>query len=136
MMICSHCAAEMPQISAYCPACGSAVNNESDPFHALDMTDRLLGAVAYVATVPAIVMLFIPALRGRLFVRFHAWQSLLFTACTFVLGVVVRVLFLLFSILPFGGFLLSWLLMGVGALAVTVLWAALVLKAALGDRFE
>src|SRR5215470_18357469 len=80
IMICSHCAAEMPEISAYCPACGSSVNAESDPLRASDLNDQLLGALAYVAIVPAIVLLLIPMLRHRLFVRFHAWQSLLFTA--------------------------------------------------------
>src|SRR5215813_11305066 len=105
-MICSNCAAELPEISAYCPSCGSSVNADSDPFQATDITDQILGAVAYVAVVPAMVLLLAPALRHRLFVRFHAWQSLLFTAAACVFAVLVRVLFLLFSILPFGGSLI------------------------------
>jgi len=135
-MICSNCAAEMPDVSSYCPACGSSVNPESDPLRASDLKDQLLGSVAYVAIVPAIVLLLVPALRGRLFVRFHAWQSLLFTAAACVFTVILRLLFLLFSVLPFGGSLVAWLLIGVGALAVTILWAALLIKAALGDRYE
>ena len=135
-MICSHCAAEMPEISAYCPACGSSVNAESDPLRASDLKDRLLGALAYFAIVPAIVLLLIPMLCHRLFVRFHAWQSLLFTAAACAFAVILRLLFLLFSVLPFGGSLVAWLLIGVGALAVTILWAALLIKAALGDRYE
>lgn len=126
----------MPEISAYCPACGSSVNTESDPFHPSQTTDQLLGALAYVVVVPAIVLLLIPALRHRRFVRFHAWQSLLFTAAACVLALLLRLLFLLFSVLPFGGSLIAWLLIGVGGLAVTILWAALLVKAALGDRYE
>ena len=126
----------MPEISAYCPACGSSVNAESDPFLSSDITDQLLGALAYVAIVPAIVLLLVPALRQRLFVRFHAWQSLMFTAAACVFAVIIRLLFLLFSVLPFGGSLVAWLLIGVGSLAVTILWAALLMKAALGDRYE
>lgn len=126
----------MPEISAYCPACGTSVNTESDPFHASDIVDQLLGALAYLPVVPAIVLLLVPALRHRHFVRFQAWQSLLFTVASGVLALLVRGLFFVFSVLPFGGSLVAWLLNGVGALAVTILWAALVLKAALGDRYE
>jgi uncharacterized membrane protein len=136
IMICSNCAAEMPGISAFCPACGSSVNADSDSFRASDVTDHILGAVAYVAVVPAVVLLIIPALRHRLFVRFHAWQGLLFTAAVCVIALVLRLLFLLFSILPLGGSLIAWLLIGVGALAVTILWATLLVKAALGDGYE
>lgn len=136
IMICSNCAAEMPDVSVYCPACGSSVNPESDALRASDLKDQLLGALAYVAVVPAIVLLLIPALRQRLFVRFHAWQSLLFTAAACVFTAILRLLFLLFSVLPFGGSLVAWLLIGVGSLAVTILWAALLTKAALGDRYE
>jgi len=135
-MICSNCAAELPEISAYCPSCGSSVNADSDPFQATDITDQILGAVAYVAVVPAMVLLLAPALRHRLFVRFHAWQSILFGAFTSVFGLILRLLFLLFSIVPLGGSLVAWLLIGVAALAVTVLWLALLVKAALGDRYE
>ena len=135
-MICSNCATEMPEISAYCPACGTPVNTESDPLRASDIVDQLLGALAYLAVLPAIVLLIVPKLRHRQFVRFQAWQSLLFTAASGVLALLVRVLFLVFSVLPFGGSLVAWLLNGVGALAVAILWAALVIKAGLGDRYE
>src|SRR5215467_15792287 len=134
-MICSSCAAEMPEVSVYCPACGSPVKSESDPFHTSDITEQLLGVLAYIAVVPAIVLVLIPALRDRKFVRFHAWQSLLFTAAACIFAVLLRVLFLLFSVLPFGGSLVAWLLIGVGALAITILWAALLVKAGLGDRY-
>lgn len=126
----------MPEISAFCPACGSSVNADAESVRASDVTDHILGALAYVAVLPAIVILVIPALRQRLFVRFHAWQGLLFTAAACVTAVVLRLLFLLFSILPLGGSLIAWLLIGVGALAVTILWATLLVKAALGDGYE
>jgi len=135
-MICSRCSAEMPEISAYCPACGHSVNEASDPFRANDAMDRLLAAMSYLAIVPAVAFLLIPAMRRRAFVRFHAWQALLFVAATCAITGVLRGLFLIFSLLPFGGFLIAWLLIGVGAIAISILWAALVAKAALGHRFE
>jgi uncharacterized membrane protein len=135
-MICSECSAEMPEISAYCPVCGYAVNAASDLFQAKDVADSLLAAVAYVALAPAIVFLLVPAIRSRLFVRFHAWQAILFAGASCVLAGLLRLLFLLFSVIPFGGSLVAWLLLGVGGLAITILWLALVIKAALGQRFE
>jgi uncharacterized membrane protein len=55
---------------------------------------------------------------------------------TCVFGLAIRLLFLVFSALPFGGFLFAWLLVGVGAIAAAILWTALIAKAALGDRYE
>jgi uncharacterized membrane protein len=136
IMICSNCSAEMPEISAYCPACGQSVNPAPDPFRANDLMDKLLAAIAYVTIVPAAVFLFVPALRRRPFVRFHAWQVVLLVAATAGLALLLRLLFLIFSVLPFVGFLLAWLLVGVGAIAISILWAALVAKAVLGHRYE
>ena len=135
-MICSMCSAEMPEISAYCPACGYPANETSDALSAKDTTDKLLAAFAYVAVVPAIAFLLVPATRVRSFVRFHAWQSLMFVAASCVLAMIIRLLFLIFSVLPFGGFLFAWLLVGVGGIAVVILWAALLAKAAMGHRYE
>jgi uncharacterized membrane protein len=136
IMICPKCSAEMPEISSYCPACGDSVNPASNPFPAKAPIDRLLGAVAYVAIVPAMVLLLVPAGRSRPFVRFHAWQSVLLAVAACVLALALRMLFLVFSVLPFGGFLLAWLLVGVGGIAIAILWVALVVKATLGDRYE
>src|SRR5689334_6590557 len=97
IMICSKCSAEMPEISAYCPACGYPVNAASDPLRANDLTDKLLAAIAYVAILPAVVFLVVPGVRLRPFVRFHAWQAVLFVVGTCVLAVIVRLLFLVFS---------------------------------------
>lgn len=126
----------MPEISAYCPACGDSVNAALDPFRANDFTDRLLAAIAYVAIVPAVAFLLVPAIRSRPFVRFHAWQAVLLAAATCAFALALRLLFLVFSVLPFGGFLVAWLLVGVGGIAIAILWVALVVKAALGDRYE
>ena len=126
----------MPEISAYCPVCGHPVNPASDSFQANDFTDSLLAAVAYVAIAPAVVFLLVPAIRSRLFVRFHAWQAVLFAATSCVLAIILRLLFLLFSVIPHGGSLIAWLLLGVGALAIAILWLATVIKAALGQGYE
>jgi uncharacterized membrane protein len=134
-MICSECSAEMPEISAYCPVCGSPVDEAQDPYAAKDVLDRLLATGTYVI-VPALVVLSIPRLRSRPFVRFHAWQAVLVGVATVALALVVRLLFFLFSLFPFGGNLLAWLLVGVASIAIVILWAALLTIAALGNRYE
>ena len=134
-MICPHCAAEMPEISSFCPACGRAVK-ATEELSAGDVRDALLAAAAYVTVVPAVVFLAVPAMRRSPFVRFHAWQAVFFAAAASVLGMVLRLLFVILSILPLLGFLLAWLLIGVGAIAVAILWGVLVVKAAQGHGYE
>jgi uncharacterized membrane protein len=129
----------MPEVSAFCPGCGRAVTAHVEtgtPEVAPLSRTSFLGAIAYVGILPAIVLLAVPALREHRFVRFHAWQSLLFAAGTLVVGIVAKLLFVVLSLFPFLGFLLAWLLAGIVALAMFFLWIAMVTKAALGEVYE
>src|SRR5438094_690832 len=110
-MICSHCDAPMPDISVFCPACGRSTSPGSksedstgegssghDPTRqeelaATDSLDRAFGAIAYLALLPPLIFLLIPAFRRRRLVRFHSWQSLMFSAAMIVLGGVFRLFF-------------------------------------------
>src|SRR5581483_5848325 len=140
-MICSYCAAEMPEISAFCPGCGRAVKTDGgqEPacpeFTALGLRDALLGALSYVALVPAIVFLVLPAFRGNRFVRFHSWQSVFFTTFVVLAALALRLVFALFSFLPVVGFLLAWLSVGVAMIAAVVLWVVLVVKAIRAESY-
>jgi uncharacterized membrane protein len=135
-MICTHCSTEMPNISVYCPSCGHSVDSSSDEPCTADSREALLGAAAYVAVFPAIVLLAIPATRTSRFVRFHSWQSLLFAGATVVTGLVLKLLFLVLSMVPAVGFLFSWLLGGVVSIAFVVLWAVLFVKVLQRDCYE
>lgn len=137
-MICAYCSAEMPEISAFCPGCGRSVSSVGGdkPVFAARVRDALLGTLAYVAVLPAIGFLIVPGLGNNRFVRFHAWQSILFAVASALAALATRLLFFALSVIPFGGFLLAWLLIGLVALAIVVLWGVLVLKAALGEAFE
>ena len=136
-MICAYCSSEMPEISAFCPGCGRSVNHlgSDDPISAAGVRDLLLGTLAYTV-LPAIVFLAVPRLGSSRFVRFHSWQSILFAVASALAALATRLLFFALSVIPFGGFLLAWLSIGLVALAVVVSWGVLVLKAALGDAFE
>ena len=132
-MICPHCDAPMPDVSAFCPACGLSVAATSG---AVNSRERALGALAYVGLIPAIVLLLIPALTGNRFVRFHSWHSILFTIASALLGLVLKLLFVVLAILPVVGFLLAWLLAGIGSIGIFILWVALLIKAALGNYYQ
>jgi len=92
--------------------------------------------VAYIGLIPAVVLLLIPALRGNRFVRFHSCQSVLFTVASALMGVVLKLLSVVLAILPVAGFLLAWLLLGIGFVGIFILWIVLLLKAALGNYYQ
>jgi uncharacterized membrane protein len=134
-MTCSHCAAEMPDISVFCPVCGRSVN-EPEALGAADLRDALLAALAYVMVAPAILFLAVPALKSSRFVRFHSWQSVFFAAATAVTAFLIKLLFAIFSMLPGIGLLLAGLLVGVACIAIVIIWGALIVKAAQGQSYE
>jgi uncharacterized membrane protein len=123
----------MPDVSAFCPACGVSVAETSG---AVDFRDRALGALAYVGLIPAIILLLIPALRGNRFVRFHSWHSVLFTIASVLLGLALKLLFVILAILPVIGFLLAWLSLAIGSMGIFILWVVLLVKAALGHYYQ
>lgn len=123
----------MPDVSAFCPACGLSVTETPG---AVNFRDRALGALAYVGLIPAVVLLLIPALRGDRFVRFHSWQSILFTIASALIGLALKLLFVIFVILPVVGFLLAWLSLGIGSMGIFILWIVLLVKAALGLSYQ
>ena len=123
----------MPDVSAFCPACGLSV---AETPGTVNSRDRALGALAYVGLLPAMILLLIPALRGNRFVRFHSWQSVLFTIASALLGLVLKLFFVVLAILPVIGFLLAWLLLGIGSMGIFFLWVVLLIKAALGNSYQ
>ncbi len=127
----------MPEVSVFCPGCGRSVDSGPQVEAAVPgvgpfSRDALLGAVAYVAVLPAIVLVFVPAFRSARFVRFHAWQSLLLAGATVVIGFATKLVFAALTVFPMLGFLLA----GVVGLAILFLWLAIVVKAGLGDAYE
>src|SRR6476646_6950147 len=137
-MICNHCSATMPEVSAYCPGCGRAVESESaSNAFVTDVAPlgrfALAAAIAYATFIPPLVFLLIPALRNIRFIRFHSLQSLLFALATLALAGATRLMFAGFSVFSF---LLAWLVFGLIVLATVFLWIVVVVKAALGDAYE
>jgi uncharacterized membrane protein len=78
----------------------------------------------------------VPQFRDKSFIRFHAWQSILFAVATTIIGLAMRVIFAILSFVPFIGFLFAWLAAGVVFLALVMLWAVLVVKASQGEGYD
>ena len=139
----------MPDISEFCPSCGRPVPEgnfftpeeqdieeeapETTPTPAappVDWNDRWIGALAYLTFLPTLVFLFLKQFQERKFVRFHAFQSILFWAAVIV--------FVLLGLLAsMFGWLFGWLLTGtLIGLALFFTWLLLSIKALQGERFE
>jgi uncharacterized membrane protein len=139
-MICPHCSAEMPNISAFCPGCGRSVQAGDEEGVAFERTasrrDALFGALSYFGLLPAILFLALPSVQASRFVKFHSWQSVFFAILTVILAGLMRGLFALFSIFAGVGLLLATLTVGLVFLAIVFLWLVLVIKAVQGEAYE
>lgn len=97
------------------------------------MSDNAIAAIAYFTPVMAFFFLAIKRYNKRPYVRFHAWQSLLFNIFAIFLGYTVA------NVLPFFKFLGTRVLMVLVGLAVVLaflLWLWCVLSAWHGRRFR
>ena len=147
----------MPDISEFCPRCGRPVREGTsfapDPeelagaareeelaeeheeqrrrdLPPVELSDRCVGALAYLTFVPALFFIFLSQFQRRKFVRFHAFQSVFFW------GVVIVLLAVGFFTASFGGLIL-WLVIGaLMLLALFFIWVVLSIKALQGEYFE
>jgi uncharacterized membrane protein len=147
---CGYCGASMPDIAEFCPSCGRPVREgtffapesqpaeqeEADPgpppavLPPVEWNDRLVGALAYLTFVPAVLLIFLKQYQQRKFVRYHAFQSVFFWAA-------VIALLLLGLLASTVGLLFVWLVLGaLVLLAVFFIWAVLWIKALQGEWFE
>jgi uncharacterized membrane protein len=98
------------------------------------LSDNSIGAAAYFTPIPAIFFLAIRRYNKRPYVRFHAWQSLVFFAFVTIFG------YLFAFVLPFAVFagahllfVLRWLTLAIW-FAVFLAWLWCVLGALNGRR--
>ena len=136
-MSCTHCSAAIPQNSAFCPACGTAVANATPPLGVTGgLSDNVAGALAYFTFIPAIIFLVAEPFNRNRFIRFHSFQCLFMAAAGFVLGVALKISFIVLFLIPLIGPLVSVLLSVVVGLGAFLLWIVVTLKAYQGVMFK
>jgi uncharacterized membrane protein len=84
------------------------------------LSDNSIGALAYFTPVPAFFFLAIRRYNKRPYVRFHSWQSLVFSAFVFLFA------FILTFVLPLSASLGPRFLLGIQCL-VALIWVAIFL---------
>ena len=133
MAFCNLCGTQIADGAATCAACAGRSPAAPAPLTANTggMTDNIAGMLAYFTFIPAVVFLVIEPYNRSRFVRFHAWQSLVFNAAWFILWFALRVI----VHVPIFGWLtiLMWPLVW---LTGFVIWIILVLKANQGQMYK
>jgi uncharacterized membrane protein len=100
------------------------------------LSDNSIGALAYFTPVPAIFFLAIRRYNKRPYVRFHAWQSLVFSAYVFIFGCILN------FVLPFTASHEPRLFLGLRWLAeliwvaIFLVWVWCVVNALNGRRYR
>ena len=102
-----------------------------DPKHA-GVSDNFLGAIAYFTVVPALFFLAIAPYNKIAYVRYHAWQSTVFSAVAFIISLAL-------SFFPAYTVFLGFFVLGVSSV-VWLIWAFISLWCAFnalnGKRFK
>lgn len=143
----------MPDVAAFCPGCGlrmivprmaaqrMTVPGTTVPPATPAVTKssgkaNIFGALAYVTFIPAIIFLLTERFKRDPFVRFHSLQSIFLAVAGIAIGVVMKVIFSLLSLLPWLGHLLAWLTVLVFSIGWVILWMVLLIKALQGEFFK
>ena len=157
-IFCAGCGAAMPDISSFCPKCGQSVKpvvaavtprpstlpkapalakaSAIATPAALTAKTRLLSALAYLTFIPAIVFLLLEPYKRDLRLRFHAFQSIGFSAATVLLIGLVRLLSIPLFLIRDWGLLFVGLLVLTVFLAWILLWMVLLIKAFESQSFR
>jgi uncharacterized membrane protein len=100
------------------------------------LSDNSIGAAAYLTPIPAFFFLAIRRYNKRPYVRFHAWQSLVFNAFIVIFCFVVAFLLPFAKLLGLYVYVGLLCLVGLVALAVFLLWLWCIFSALNGKRYK
>jgi uncharacterized membrane protein len=134
MAFCTACGASLHETAAFCAKCGATVNRGASPGPTVPggspsatatpaISENLAGMLCYIFVAAIIFLLVEPYNRNR-FIRFHAFQSILFTVAWIVVHGVVAI--------P----VLGWFLWPIVELAFLIGWIVLLIKAYQGVMFK
>jgi uncharacterized membrane protein len=132
---CPRCGIQMPDNTAFCPGCGW---NTAQPVLGTTggIRDNIAAALAYLTFTPAIVFLVVEPFKKNRCIRFHSLQSIFLTLAAVAAGLVLKLVFLVLSLIPLLGHLLLLLISVIVFLGCVILWLVLVVKALQGEMFR
>ena len=132
-MFCSKCGTENPEGAKFCSKCGTELAAPAKPSEAAakpeaesstGLSANVAGLLCYVAGwITGIV--FVVLEKKSIFVKFHAWQSIM----TFG---VLTVAYLILRWIPFVGWILSIIIY----ILMAVLWIILIIQAGTGKMWK
>jgi uncharacterized membrane protein len=97
-----------------------------EPLSAPEATSpNILGGLAYITIIPAIIFLVVAPYNRDAFVRFHSWQSLIFGVGCLVVNIVL-------GVIP----ILGWIVLTFFSLAALIIWLIAMVKAFQGDKWK
>jgi uncharacterized membrane protein len=100
------------------------------------LKENVAGALAYIPFIPAMMFLRMMPFKRNHFVRFHSFQSIYLQIAVVLVGLLMRLLFPLITLIPWLGYLLAWLAVLLVSLALVLLWAVALVKALQGELFK
>jgi uncharacterized membrane protein len=109
----------------------SGASDKSGSPHKTGISDNFVAAIAYFSPVPAFFFLAVHRYNKRPFVRFHAWQSLVFSAFVTLFGIVLE---FVLPYLKFLGFRVLLVLFCIVCVAIFLIWLWCVIGALNGKR--
>jgi uncharacterized membrane protein len=130
MAFCNMCGAPVADGATTCAACAGRASTPP-PLAAPGLADNVAGMLAYFTIIPAIIFLVLEPYNKSRFVRFHAWQSVLFNVAWWILWFGLHII-LHISLLGFLT-LLIWPIIWIGGF---IIWLILVLKANQNQMFK
>jgi uncharacterized membrane protein len=151
MAFCAKCGAQVADGAGFCAACGAAVAGQSvttstgvaaapaqSGAASTGMTNNVAGALCYlVGFITGIVFLVLEPYNKNRFVRFHAFQSIIFSAVCIVFSIIWSTIFVSLLFTPGLGL---WGLMSMIYLVIRLLmfgaWLFLMYKAYNNEEYK
>lgn len=148
MPFCSSCGADVAGVK-FCSKCGQPVEATAGqasgaatppPPAAAPIApvanDNVLGAVAYITVIPAIIFLLLEPYNQNRFVRFHSLQCLMLAASSFIIYMFELILAIPLNFLPVVGTILSVVMGFAIFFGLLIAWIMAVIKAYGGEEYR